>query len=91
MNASTKTPVLATALVTAAVLALALAGRLAGLATTTSRLMLTRFGAANLALWRLKGRQPGPEGVLTVPRCLPLIGAAACAGLVIWKFMGPTG
>ena len=88
VHARTKTPLLATALVTAAVLALALAGRLAGLATTTSLLMLTIFGAANLALWRLKGREPAPEGVLTVPRFLPLIGAAACAGLVVWKLVG---
>ncbi|MEO0616809.1 MAG: APC family permease [Pseudomonadota bacterium] len=87
----TNTPLLATALVTLAVLALALAGRLAGLATTTSLLMLTIFGAANLALWRLKGREPAPDGVLTVPRILPLVGAAACAGLVAWKLIGYAG
>lgn len=90
VHARTKTPLLATAIVTLAVLTLALAGRLAGLATTTSLLMLSIFGAANLALWRLKGREPAPKGVLTVPRLLPLVGAVACAGLVVWKLISAT-
>lgn len=83
----TRTPVLATGVVTAAVLSLALVGRLAGLATVTSMLMLTIFAAVNLALWRLKGAGDAPDGALRVPRAIPLLGALACVGLIAWQLL----
>lgn len=81
-----RTPVVATLTVAVAILVLALVGHLSGLAQTTSVLMLTVFALANLALWRLKGRGPAPEGVWHVPRLFPLLGFAVCTAFVLHAF-----
>jgi amino acid transporter len=83
VSPTTRTPLLATAVATGAVLALALYGRLAGLAATTSLLMLTIFALVNLALWRVKGRGPAPESAYEFPRAFPLIGFLLSAAFVV--------
>ncbi len=79
----TRTPLLATAVATALMLVLALYGHLAGLATATSVIMLTIFALVNLALLRLKGREPAPPGVLQFPRFVPFLGFLLSTGFVL--------
>jgi APA family basic amino acid/polyamine antiporter len=62
---------------------LALSGRLAGLATATSLIMLTIFTFVNLALWRIKGREADRSDNLNFPRTVPALGAILSAGFVI--------
>ena len=83
IHARTQTPIVATAAITAGVLLLALIGRLAGLATTTSLIMLCIFSGVNFALWRIKGRDEEAPPTLTFPRWLPLIGGTLSASFVI--------
>ena len=83
VNARTRTPLIATAVVTGLMLGLALYGRLAGLATATSALMLTIFALVNLSLWRLKGQESAPPDVLTFPRWVPGLGCLLSTGFVL--------
>jgi amino acid transporter len=83
VSARTRTPLLATFLVTALVLALALTGRLAPLAEMTSVTMLVVFALVNLALWRIKRRDPGPPGVRALPLWVPIAGFLVSVGFVL--------
>jgi len=74
INVRTQTPLIATALVTSLVLALALIGDLAGLARTTSILMLTVFAFINLALWQIKRRDPNLADFKPLPIWIPVVG-----------------
>jgi amino acid transporter len=85
----TRTPWLATVLATAVVALLAVSLELTTLANVTSGVLLAVFVAVNLGLWRLKGL-PGdrrPEGRFSLPRALPLIGAAVSAAALIFKLL----
>jgi len=82
VSARTRTPLLATLLVTLLVLVLALTGHLAGLARTTSITMLLVFALVNLALWRIKRRQPHPPGLRVLPLWVPLAAFLVCVGFV---------
>ena len=85
----THTPVLATLLVAALVLGLALTGTLGKLAKLTSVIMLTVFGLANLALWRIK------RGVVSVqehdgfqvPILIPIFGALCSFAIVLFTLV----
>lgn len=70
----TRTPIIATVVATVIVLILALIGRLASLAEATSVIMLTIFSIVNLALWRIKRRDPLPVGVRIFPSWIPITG-----------------
>jgi amino acid transporter len=83
INARTRTPLIATAVATGLMLGLALYGRLAGLATATSALMLTIFALVNLSLWSLKGRESAPPDVLVFPRFIPGLGFLLSVGFVL--------
>ena len=83
VNIRTRTPLIATAVAASLMLGLALYGRLAGLATATSALMLTIFALVNLSLWRLKGRESAPPDVLTFPRWVPGLGCLLSIGFVL--------
>lgn len=78
-----RTPLLATALVTAIALVFALGLPLETLARTTSLLTLVIFALINLALWRIKARDPNPEGAMLFPRWLSLFGFLACAAVLL--------
>ncbi|MEQ8484436.1 MAG: APC family permease [Pseudomonadales bacterium] len=87
VHPTTRTPLLATAAVGTVVLVLAAYGHLAGLARTTSLLVLVVFTLANLALWRLKSHSRPPDGAFECPRALPLIGCALCVALVLHELV----
>lgn len=76
VNARTRTPVPATVLAVAVVLILALAFPVAGLAGMTSALILVVFAGVNLALWRLRRRDPA-WGVGIAPAWVPPTALAA--------------
>ncbi|MEO0996917.1 MAG: amino acid permease [Pseudomonadota bacterium] len=84
LNRRTRTPLPATVFATGALLVLALFGRLAGLATATSVIVLSMFTVVNVALWRLKRRgiEAPPAGV-SFPAAVPLLGAGLSAALVV--------
>lgn len=79
----TRTPVVATLLVAAAVLMLALWGSTEALAKATSYALLLVFGLANLALWRLKRREPHPPRIIRVPGWIPVLGAVASLAIFL--------
>ncbi len=79
----TQTPLIATAVVTGIVLIVALIGRLATLAETTSVIMLTIFSLVNLALWRVKRKDPHPHGVRIYPSWIPITGFLISSAFVL--------
>jgi len=83
IHVRTQTPLIATALVTSLVLALALIGDLAGLARTTSILMLTVFAFINLALWQIKRRDPNLADFKPLPIWIPVVGFFVSSGIVL--------
>jgi len=85
VSARTRTPLLATVLVTLVVLGLALVGRIAVLAEMTSVTMLLVFALVNLALWRIKRRQPSAPGVRVLPSWVPVAAFLVCTGFVLAK------
>lgn len=87
VNAKTRTPVLATVIVSGIVLVLALAGTLSGLASITSLLLLTVFTLINLALLRIKARVAPPHGAPNYPWFVPVLGALISGGFVVWKLV----
>jgi len=86
----TRTPLIATALVTAAVLVLALFFRLKGLAQVTSGITLAVFAVVNLALILVKRRQPAPADGYSVPIWVPVLGFLSSFGFLsreIWRLI----
>jgi basic amino acid/polyamine antiporter, APA family len=83
VNAATRTPVNATVLTTVVILALALALPLGHLADLTSRITLLMFAIINLALVRIKLRDPAPPRTAYVaPLWVPCAGFASCIVLL---------
>lgn len=95
VNSLTRTPLEATAAITAVVLVLALWFPLTGLAKATSTILLAVYALVNLSLWKIKGDDPQPpQGAPNYPRWLPVIGACACCGFLLFHlatvlFAGP--
>lgn len=80
----TRTPLLATAVAVAVVLALALLLPLEQLADLTSRFTLIMFALINLALIRIKRREPEPpRNVYVAPFWMPWAGLVSCVVLLI--------
>jgi amino acid transporter len=81
----TRTPLWATVLVTGVILALALWLPLETLARATSLVVLVVFALVNLALLRIKRRDPHPAGIRTYPAWIPLAGAVSTSGFVLYQ------
>lgn len=79
----TQTPLIATLAVTFCALILALWFRIGVLAEVTSVITLVIFTVVNLALWRVKRREPNPEGIWTCPSWTPIIGMVVSAGMLL--------
>ncbi len=88
VNERTRTPVIATALVTLAVMTLALGFSITALAEWTSVITLLIFVLVCLALARIKRRNdPAPEGTFIVPRWVPYGGVFATLALLTLGLM----
>jgi amino acid transporter len=84
VNPITRTPLNATLLTAAIVLLLALLLPLERLADWTSRITLVLFALVNLALARIKAREPRrPDNLYIVPAWVPWAGCASCVVLVV--------
>lgn len=87
VNATTKTPLNATVIITLAMLAAALFVPLDNLVEWTSQIILAVFALVNLSLVIVKIRhEPKPEGIFTVPIWVPAIGVLSCLFLLIGPF-----
>lgn len=88
LNATTGTPLLATALGVLAILVLSLAVPLAGLADYTSRFTLVIFAIVNIALIRIR-RQEGkpPAGVFLCPDWVPFAGLGTSLLLLLFDVL----
>jgi len=81
----TRTPLLATALITACVLLLAVPLNIRVLADTTSFIILIVYILVNLSLLRIKRRAPAAAGVRPLPFWVPVAGLFASSGFVVMK------
>jgi amino acid transporter len=72
-------------MVTAVVVVLAIGLPLVALAKTTSLIMLVAFALVNLALLRIKRRDPHPPGVRTYPAWIPWLGFLGTTGFVLFQ------
>lgn len=81
----TRTPVIATAIVAAIILVFALWLPLVQLAEITSLLMLSVFALVNLALLRVKRRDPVPPDAFVIPFWIPVAGFLASAGIIVLR------
>jgi amino acid transporter len=82
VDARTRTPLVATLLVTAAVLVLALWLPIEALAAATSTVALVVFSLVNLALIMIKRRDPRPPGIWRVPAAIPFAGLLASSAFL---------
>lgn len=84
LNAHTRTPVLATILVTGCTLIFALFFPIDILAERTSQVVLAVFVLINLSLLRIKRRgDPAPDGIFIAPAIVPLIGWLSCIAMLV--------
>jgi APA family basic amino acid/polyamine antiporter len=90
VNATTRTPVLATAIVAGAALVLALWLPIEELAASTSFIVLIVFFAVNLSLIRIKRRPTGPmekDKIFIVPIWIPVTGAVFSFALALARLL----
>jgi amino acid transporter len=83
VNRLTRTPVVATGVVSVLVLVMALWLPIETLAKATSYFLLIVFALVNLALWRLKRDVAHPPGVIRIPVWVPVTGFFASAAFVV--------
>lgn len=77
VNAATRTPLLATLIVSLLVLLMALWLPIGTLAKSTSYFLLLVFSLVNLSLWRLKRRSAAPQGIIDIPLWIPAAGCVS--------------
>ena len=88
LNARTRTPLIATCLVTGGTLFFALFFPIDILAERTSQVVLAVFILINLSLLRIKWRcDPAPQGIFIAPAIVPLIGLVSCAAMLAGPFL----
>lgn len=87
VNPVTHTPLIATATAVAAILMFALAAPLDGLANWAARGTLVIFAGINLALIRIKGRQPTPDGAFDCPIALAYLGLISSMALLAFELV----
>ncbi|MGI9417772.1 MAG: amino acid permease, partial [Geminicoccaceae bacterium] len=88
VHPTTHTPIIATSVVAVAVILLALTLPIIQLAEMTSYLVLTVFTIVNLALVRIKLRDPAPPSDhFSVGLWVPVTGAVASIGILIFDIV----
>ncbi|MGB3243757.1 MAG: amino acid permease [Sulfitobacter sp.] len=84
LSARTRTPLLATVLMTGSTLVFALFFPIGILAERTSQFVLVVFILVNLSLLRIKWRgDPAPDGIFIVPAIVPVIGFITCVAMLL--------
>lgn len=84
----TRTPIIATAIITLLVLIMALWLPIETLARSTSSGILVIFILVNLSLLRIKHKHPAEETTFTVPVWVPITGFIISAGFLFLQFAG---
>ncbi len=82
----TQTPIQATVLIAALMTIGALLLSTETLARFTTTVLLMVFAVVNLALLRIKKREPEIEGTFKVHAAIPLLGFVACCGFLLAEF-----
>ena len=85
VHARTRTPLLATAIITGMVTLLAIPLTLRTLADATSFIVLIIFTLVNLSLLGIKLRQPHAAGVTILPMWIPVLGLLCSGGFLLFK------
>jgi len=85
INSMTKTPVLATVMVSLLVLVFALLLPLDSLARLTSAIMLLVFIIVNFALLRIKRRDEAGESFIRLPQWVPMLGVISSMALLVYQ------
>jgi len=84
LNPRTRTPILATILVSACTLIFAVFFPIGVLAERTTQIVLVIFLLINASLIRIKWRgDPAPEGIFIIPFVVPLIGFTTCLLMLV--------
>ncbi len=83
VHATTRTPLLATAVAVALTLIAALALPIERLADMTTQAMLVVFALVNAALWVMKRNGQARHDGITVPAIVPAAGALSCVALLV--------
>ena len=87
ISPGTRTPSVATALVTAIILGLSSFFPIAELAGGTSQIVLAVFIFVNLSLIGLKRQGTPPKDIFTVPMAVPVLGVITSIGLLATSFL----
>lgn len=85
VNPRTRTPLLATGIVTGLVMVFALWLPLLSLAKLTSFITLVVFALINFSLLQIKIRSPEPEGIRTIPFWVPVMGFICSSAFLIYQ------
>lgn len=85
IDGTTKTPVVATALVVGVMVAAVVFLPLVSLAKLTSIIVLSIFALVNASLIVIKRRHPSHRGLITVPVVVPLLGAITSTAIVLYE------
>ena len=84
VHAGTRTPLIATGLISVAILLLALGFSLERLARFTSFVALIVFLMVNASLWRLK-KDGKARPVFCIPKAVPALGILLCSGMIVYQ------
>ena len=84
----TRTPIIATVVVTILILVMALWLPIETLARATSSGLLVIFVLVNLSLFNIKCRQPAEKGIFTVSMWIPLAGFLVSSVFLFFQFAG---
>ena len=84
VHAGTRTPLIATGLISVAILLLALGFSLERLARFTSFVALIVFLMVNASLWRLK-KDGQARPVFCIPKAVPALGILLCSGMIVYQ------
>ena len=87
VNSKTRTPIWSTILSSIVILILALLFKLESLAKATNYILIFVFMLINLALWRIKLKEPKPDGIKTYPVAIPIIGFLLSLGVLVFQIL----
>jgi APA family basic amino acid/polyamine antiporter len=87
INKTTKTPIVATALIVGLMIIATVLLPLVSLAKVTSLLVLSIFSLVNASLFVIKRRQKIHDGYITVPIAIPALGVVTSGGLIFYQLI----